>query len=143
VRVGLIVLLGGFALADAQADPYVFYQVLNNNSQPVTFTEFESPADACASTMGNLWNTVPLQWVKTSAYVTATGQCVIRTEADAILVGTVVPISGSCPSDVRYDFELQACVNSANQEQIHAVALSAYLWMCLVGGMLVGFKAGQ
>lgn len=127
----------------AVADPYTFYRAQNDLGQPLTWTAHESPREACEQLQGSLWSGSPLAYVRYAEYFQATGQCVVRTEADAIVVGQVVPVTGTCPGDVRFSFELQQCVDVVTAEQQHAVLLSGYLWMCLIGGLVVGYRFGS
>lgn len=143
VRVGVVVFFCVAITNVALADPYTYYETRNDLGQPVTFTRFESPKESCESLNGNLWTTAPLAFVEKAVYFSSTAQCVVRTEANGILVGSVVALGGSCSGSIDYDFALQACVDNVDEKHIHATLLALYLWLCLIGGMSVGLKAGQ
>lgn len=143
VRVGLLAILGLFQFAVAQADPYTFWVAQNHLNQPLTWAAYESPQEACEASEGLLYNGAPLDWVSNSEFVHTLGQCGYRLESNTIQFGPVVSAVGSCPGSQVFHFGLSQCGSFSSDEDHLAVALATYLWLCLIGGVLVGFRASQ
>lgn len=143
VRLCLLVSLTMVHGQEVRAEPYVFFQVLNDLSQPITFAHYESARGACEATVGNLYTTSPIEFVESAEFFPAGSQCFIRTETNAIKVGAVVSVGASCPGSDEYDFARSTCGLESRDKQAHGVLLAAYLWCCLVGGILVGLKVGE
>ena len=141
VRVSLVTILGCVASSVVHADPYTFYKVQNDLNADVTFTHFESPREACESVDGAFWKVG--EYAKKAQYVIATNQCVVRMDSNNVLVGAVLSAAGSCAGDVNFSYRQQACVDDVTDQQQHALSLAGYLWLCLIGGMLCGFRAAQ
>jgi hypothetical protein len=140
VRVGMFVFFIVTISDVAMADPYTYYQVSNTVPQPITFEHHESAGKACTGSMDNIWQGA--LFIVSTEYLTGTASCVVVLTDGSLGVGTIAPVAGTCPGDQRFDFDLQQCGDWVNLEQVYAVVLASFLWVCLIGGMLVGFRAG-
>lgn len=143
VRVSLLVILGGFPLAIAQADPYSFVGMNNNLGQPILFARYEYAIDACEAMVGNYYTVVPPVLIESAEYQYGSLNCLMRTDSNAVVIGTITVGNDSCPGDERFSFRAQICLDEVNEEQTHGLLLATFLWVCLMGGMLVGFRAAE
>jgi hypothetical protein len=137
------VLLGGFALADAQADPYTFYQYANSSgTAPSKPEHFETPYLACRNSVGGSWQGF-VSTVTQYNFDSSSQVCAYGTSDNQIVFPVLITGAGSCSADLRWDFSLQRCGDFVNKEQEYALSLATFLWLCLIGGFLVGFRAAQ
>lgn len=143
VVVCCLVVLAGTSSQTARADDYNFVQPLNSASQLIALEHFETPFVACRSLVGLTYSNSPDRYVDGASFDTANGVCNTRLNNGAVGVVTFQSGTGSCPGDDRFDFRLQRCELKPVDQQTHATLLALYLWLCLIGGMSIGFKAGS
>lgn len=142
VVISLIAVSASFASPIASADDYIFYNYMDGTNQ-VTVARSESPYEACIEAEGNPIGQTGEYIVGVRFLGNGSGTCRALSSNGSIGPLTLVTDTGTCPGDEEYDFSRKRCEAGVNLKQVHAVALSAYLWMCLSAGLLVGFKAGQ
>lgn len=140
VRVSLLVILWGVAPQAALADPYVFYQPTNGTSV-LSAEHYESGFTACYGAIGAPWSNN--RSVVGASWDTTAGTCTAYLDNNFIGPMPIVSGNSSCPGDELFDFANQVCEIKPVDQQLHATVLAAFLWMCLIGGMSIGFKAGS
>lgn len=128
----LVVLLTS---SPVRADPYTSYTVNNHLGQPVIVSGKASPVEACESIsrFKLVWDSTP-NHVLGSTFVPPSS-CSVRTDTNAVFVGTVVATPGVCTGSQVFDYDLQACTaDHVGPHEIYALIFTLGAFFIVLAG---------
>lgn len=138
---GFLALAMVCATTAAQGASYTFYQGQNNVPATITLEHHRTPFEACKGTVGLLYSTSLS--VAAATFAPGSGACTAVLDDGTAATVTIATDSSSCPDDIAFDFERQTCEVFEGQSQLFAVVVAAFFWLCLIGGLSVGYRFGS
>lgn len=148
VRFSMLVVVGFIGSHSAMAEPYSYYQPFNTDqAYLVTYVRSESPQASCYAAVGHNWKDED-KFIIGADWDIATSTCRVVLEDEKHAFPTFVAGSDACPGDDVFSYRSQTCGSGAadtldEYSEMQASAVVAlFAWTTLIGGLLVGFKAG-
>lgn len=123
----------------ANADAYSFFSV-SNGGWSVNETHAKTAYQACLDTLHSPFDATLTRQVVGTRFEPITSTCRMYLDDKSQASIVVSSVAGSCAGDVSFSFENQRCLDEVTLEDQFAVALATFLWLSLIGGILVGFK---